>query len=240
MTSEQIPLPTALRRVPQPLPGAAPQQRLAELFPPYRCADPAAFPPYALHADDIDSAFFEGARSYWAQHRPQPVNLQCVALEQLAVVGDRRPAAPVELPRASEHERREGLNVALVELQGAGQIKAIARLLRHCRAPTADVCRVSYLLDSLRVLPAQRDKGFDRVLASAIGGLIGRELEHLVHAVRHALSLSFEVKFGCRSGGPEAAVLQRIVAARLRDELVAQDSMLQLDGKLSRFHPLQL
>lgn len=231
----------ARRHTVNPLPSTGPQPKLTELFPPYMPASTRAFPEYALTHDDIDAAFEERNETSWAHHRLQRMHLRCVALEQLMDVSDQSRAG-AERQFGNQTERVESVNIALLEHDQKRDIKAIGCFTRICQLPnsgtSADtMLRVRYTLESLRVLPAHRGKGFDRTLASGMAALMASELESLTEMLWHTQTLAVHVRLTSNLEEP-GGVLKRIVTARLRDELVAQDSMLQLDGKLSRFLPL--
>lgn len=228
----------ARRRPVNPLPGNAALHNLGNLLPPYVPESPLQFPPYSLQAEDIEHAFSRRDESNWAQHRMQRMDLAVLPLPQLMDVVDRveRPVARREM--SGQSRRSEAVNIALVDVQSR-EIKAIARLLRRCRlSEQGNMLELAYSLESLSVLPVHRNKGFDRVLASGLCALITREMEFLTHAIWHTQTLSVKVAFTTRVPAAGAAVLHAIITGRLRDELVAQDSLLQLDGKLSRFLPL--
>ncbi len=225
-----------------PLPTSGPQLQLGALFPPYIPASARAFPEYTLGHEDIDAAFAEPDEGVWAHHRLQRMALRCIALEQIMDICDQPQRTGVAERRVGDQtECVEAVNVALIEVNQQREMKAIARFGRICQMPqrgSSDaLLRVQYTLESLRVLPVHRGKGFERALAAGIAALIVRELEHLTETLWHTQTLAVKVRLTSRLDDP-GGVLQRIVAARLRDELVAQDSMLQLDGKLSRFLPL--
>jgi len=230
----------ARRQKVTPLPTAGPQLQLAELFPPYVPASNRAFPEYTLTRDDIDAAFEERDETSWAHHRLQRMSLRCVALEQLKDISDQSRAF-AERQFGDQSERVESVSIALLEHAGERELKAIATFGRICQLPRSGAgekrLRVRYTLESLRVLPVHRGKGFDRTLASGIAALIAQELELLTDTLWHTQTLTVQVCLTSRLDDP-SGVLKRIVESRLRDELVAQDSMLQLDGKLSRFLPL--
>ncbi|MDH3453356.1 MAG: hypothetical protein OEN20_13170 [Gammaproteobacteria bacterium] len=230
----------ARRHTVNPLPSTGPQLQLAELFPPYMPASVSTFPEYTLTRDDIDAAFEERDETNWAHHRLQRMNLRCVALEQLMDSSD-QPRAVAESQFGDQPVRAESVKIALLEINQEPEMKAIGSFGRICQLPKSDsndtLLRVRYTLESLRVLPAHRGKGFDRSLAAGMAALMARELESLTETLWHTQTLAVQVRLTSRLDAA-SGVLKRIVSTRLRDELVAQDSMLQLDGKLSRFLPL--
>jgi len=240
MTAEPNPLGARPHTI-NPLPSTGPQLQLAELFPPYTPANAGTFPEYALARDDVDAAFAERDETSWAQHRLQRMNMRCVALEQIMDISDQTREPADEHEFGDQSPRVEAINVALLEVDQHREMKAIGCFGRICQLPRSGsndtVLAVRYTLESLRVLPAHRGKGFDRVLAAGMAALIARELETLTETLWHTQTLSVQVRFRSRLN-ETSGVLNRIVAGRLRDELIAQDSMLQLDGKLSRFLPL--
>ena len=230
----------ARRHTVNPLASTGPKLQLTELFPPYMPASARTFPEHTLSQDDIDAAFDERNETSWAHHRLQRMNLRCVALEQLMDFDDQSRAV-AERQFGNQSERIESLSIALVEQDQNREIKAIGSFSRICQLPNSGTndtqLRVRYTLESLRVLPAHRGKGFDRSLAAGIAALMARELENLTESLWHTQTLAVHVRLTSNLDEP-GGVLKRIVDARLRDELIAQDSMLQLDGKLSRFLPL--
>lgn len=229
------------RHTVNPLPSTGPELQLSELFPPYAPANPHAFPEYSLTREDIDAAFAERDETSWAQHRLQRMNLRCVALEQIMSVSDQTRTAAPERRFGTRAERLETINVALIEVHQQREMKALGCIGRICQLPrrgsTDTLLGVRYTLESMRVLPVHRGKGFERALAAGMAGLIARELESLTGTLWHTQTLAVQVRLTSRLDDA-TGTLKRIVSARLRDELVAQDSMLQLDGKLSRFLPL--
>lgn len=230
------------RHTVNPLPSTGPQLQLAELFPPYTPANARTFPEYALAQEDIEAAFTERDETRWAHHRLQRMNLRCVALEQIMNVNDQTRVTEPERQFGDQSQRVETINVALIEVNQHREIKAIGCIGRTCQLPrpgTNDtLLSVRYTLESMQILPAHRGKGFDRALAAGMAALIARELENLTETLWHTQTLAVQVRLISRLN-EVSGVLKRIVSARLRDELVAQDSMLQLDGKLSRFLPLR-
>lgn len=241
MTAEANQLGARRHKV-NPLPSTGPQLQLTELFPPYMPDTAKTFPEYVLNHDDIDAAFDERDEASWAHHRLQRMNLRCVALEQIMDISDQSRARGVEEHQFGDpSERVEMVNIALLELNRQREMKAIGSYGRICQLPkrgTSDtLLRVRYTLRNMRVLPAHRGKGFDRALAAGMAALIARELESLTETLWHTQTVAVQVRLTSHLNDLNG-VLERIVSNRLRDELVAQDSMLQLDGKLSRFLPL--
>ncbi len=233
--------PRTTDRAGRVLPSAGPRLRLADLCAPYRPCSPAAFPPHPLGIDDVRAAFAGLDENSWIEHRLSRMQLRCLPVEQLMDANDRPANGRPDDGAARERARYEGVNLALQDAD-SGQMKAMARLARRCalaRGAGRRVLDLHYCLESLCVLPVQRNRGYDRVLASAVAALVSRELEALAQALWHTHTCAVQVAFTSRVDEHAGTALREIIVARLRDELVAQDSLLQLDGKLSRFLPLK-
>ena len=219
--------------------NSGPSPRLVHLFPVYQPYARKAFRTYKLQKEDLELAFSEDGDQLWAQHRARKMELSCEPLERL--VNSVMTTAEYPAVNLSENFRNEAATVGLCKTGQSGDILAIARFTRTLKLSKdaqGQTLTVVYGLDSLSVLPVHKNKGYERIIAVAVAGIIEAELECLCQAIWHTQALN--IKPGFVSRLPKSAIANKLIAQRLNDDVIAQDSMLQLDGKVARFHPLKL